>query len=65
MFHKPKVGDMADRVYSYYAYRDTWTKSKFLKKSQEADHKTLMSREGRKLNLGEFNSRMKVKLPSK
>jgi len=65
MFFKPKVGDRADRVYSYYAYRDDWNKDNYLKKSQEADNKDLQSREGRKLNLGAYNARMRVSLMSK
>lgn len=65
LFTRPRVGDRADRVYSYYANRKDWNQDLYLKKSQEADHKTLQSREGRKLNLGAYNQKMKVKLPAK
>lgn len=60
MFHRPKVGDRSDRVYSYYNYRDNWKRDRYLSKSQEADHKTLQSREGRKLNLGAYHAKMSV-----
>lgn len=65
LFKRPKVGDKSDRVYSYYGYRDDWNKDRYLNKSQEANHKTLQSREGRKLNLGAYNAKMKVKIPFK
>lgn len=33
MFTKPKVGDRADRVYSYYANTSDWRKDRYLRKS--------------------------------
>lgn len=65
LFTRPKVGDRADRVYSYYANSSDWRRDRYLKKSQEADHKSLQSREGRKLNLGAYYHRMKIKKPVK
>ena len=41
MFSKPKVGDRADRVYSYYANDDNWRKDRYLSISQEGDSKGL------------------------
>lgn len=38
---KCKVGSRADRVYSYYAYDADWRRDRYLKVSQEADHKGL------------------------
>lgn len=59
MFTKPSVGSRADRVYSYYADERNWRRDRYLHISQEADHKGLRSREGRKLNLSEYHHRMK------
>lgn len=56
-----KVGSRADRVYIYYDYDGGWRGDRFLKLSQEADNKSLMSREGRKLELGAYNKKMRHK----
>jgi len=61
MFSKLAVGSRADRVYSYYAYDRDWRADRYLRTSQEADNKGLQSREGRKLNLYEYNKRMTVR----
>ena len=61
MFTKPKVGSRADRVYSYYANDKDWRNDRYLRISQEADHKGLKSREGRKLQLSDYHKRMQVK----
>jgi len=61
MFTKPKVGGKADRVYSYYDNKEDWSRDRYLTVSQEADNKSLQSREGRKLNLGAYNKRMQKK----
>lgn len=61
MFTKPKVGGRADRVYSYYDYDRDWRRDRYLSISQEANNKGLMSREGRKLSLYEYNKRMTYK----
>ena len=64
LFHasKCKVGSRADRVYSYYNYNNNWNRDKFLKTSQEADNKSLQSREGRKLNLHAYHKLMSLQL---
>ena len=61
MFTKPKVGGGADRVYYYYGNEKEWSKDRYLRVSQEADHKGLNSREGRKLELSAYHKRMQVK----
>ena len=61
MFSKPKIGSRADRVYAYYANDRDWSNDRYLRVSQEADNKTLKSREGRKLELAAYHKRMKVK----
>ena len=61
LFTRPKVGDRADRVYSYYTNNDDWRKDKYLHTSQEADNKSLKSREGRKLNLSAYHKKMQLK----
>ena len=59
MFTRNKIGSRADRVYSYYSNSNDWRTDKYLRISQEADNKTLQSREGRKLNLGDYNKKMR------
>ena len=59
---KCKVKSKADRVYRYYHYNDEWRKDRFLRLSQEADNKELMSREGRKLNLHAYYKKMMLRL---
>ena len=63
-FHasKCKVGSRADRVYSYYSYNNNWNKDKYLTGSQEANNKSLQSREGRKLNLHAYHKQMSLQL---
>ena len=58
MFTKPKIGSRADRVYSYYANDRDWRADRYLHVSQEANNKTLQSREGRKLELSAYHKRM-------
>lgn len=59
---KNKVGSRADRVYSYYRYNNDWNQDKYLTTSQEANNKTLQSREGRKLNLHAYHKQMSLHL---
>ena len=61
LFTKPQVGSRADRVYIYYAYNQQWRADKYLRTSQEADFKPLVSREGRKLNLHDYHKKMTPK----
>ena len=61
LFAKPKVKSRADRVYIYYDYDKNWRGDRYLHISQEADNKSLMSREGRKLNLSAYHKRMTPK----
>lgn len=60
-FTKPKIGSRADRVYSYYANDRDWRGDRYLRISQEANNKSLQSREGRKLELSAYHKRMRVK----
>ena len=59
---KCKVKSNADRVYRYYHYNDEWRKDRYLRLSQEANNKALMSREGRKLNLHAYYKKMMLRL---
>ena len=61
MFTKPKIGSRADRVYSYYSNTSDWRADRYLHISQEANNKSLQSREGRKLELAAYHKRMTYK----
>ena len=58
MFTKPKIGSRADRVYSYYSNTSDWRADRYLRISQDANNKSLKSREGRKLELAAYHKRM-------
>ena len=64
IFTRNRVGSRADRVSSFNINDADWNQdfNKFLKGSQEADNKSLMSREGRKLQIGEYMRKMQCQL---
>jgi len=61
LFTKPKIGSKADRVTSFNINQKDWRADRYLTTSQEADNKSLKSREGRKLELAAYYKRMVCK----